>query len=40
MLEAIKLEPNFDQDIYLSNTTNVLMERIKNRNRDGEIIDQ
>lgn len=36
MLEAIKMEPNFDEDIYLTEQVETLFDRIRDRNREGE----
>lgn len=36
MLEAVKMEPNFDEDIYLTEPVETLFDRIRERGRDGE----
>jgi len=36
MVEAMKLEPVFDENVYLTETTDVLLSRIQARARPGE----
>ena len=36
MKELVKLEINFDKNIYLKETTEALLERIKTRGRQSE----
>jgi len=36
MKEAMKLEPVFDENVYLRASTDVLLRRIRERSRPGE----